>query len=167
MKIALASDDAYPILKPLYRLLCQAGHTVDCFGAVGLEEKDSKLLQTPLTWPQAGLVVAEAVAKKDYEQGIVLCWSGTGVCLAANKVSGIRAALCTDAQTATAARVWNHANVLALSSRLLTEDLAGEILNAWFSAVDLFVGAKDIAYLEGYEGKVFNRHLAKPLSFDL
>lgn len=77
--------------------------------------------------------VAEAVAQGEADEGIVLCWTGTGVSLAANKVAGIRAALCADAETARGARLWNKANVLALSMRLTTPALADEILESWFS----------------------------------
>ena len=62
-----------------------------------------------------------------------MCWTGTGASLAANKVAGIRAALCHDAETARGARVWNHANVLALSLRATPVPIAREILDAWFS----------------------------------
>lgn len=62
------------------------------------------------------------------------CWTGTGASIAANKVPGVRAALCTDAYTADGARRWNDANVLALSLRLTSEPLLREILDAWFAA---------------------------------
>lgn len=64
---------------------------------------------------------------------VFFCWTGTGISIVANKIPGIRAALCTDAQTAKGARIWNSANVLALSNRLLTQDLAKEILDSWFN----------------------------------
>ena len=66
-------------------------------------------------------------------KGIVFCWTGTGASIAANKVRGIRAALCHDAETARGARIWNRANVLALSLRATSEALAKEILEAWFA----------------------------------
>ncbi len=86
MKIALGADDAYPILKPLYMLLCQAGHVVSCFGALGVESPNviDTASVSPLSWPQVGLTVGEAVAQGRCEEGIVVCWSGTGVCMAAN-----------------------------------------------------------------------------------
>jgi len=77
---------------------------------------------------------ARRVASGEFDQGIVCCWTGTGASIAANKVRGIRAALCTDAQTAAGARKWNDANVLALSLRLLSEPLATEIIDAWLDA---------------------------------
>ncbi len=148
MKIALGADDHYPILKTIYTLLEEAGHTIHLCSPSCLNEACPCL-----SWPQAGLAVAKAVSQKLCDEGIAICWSGTGVGIAANKVKGIRAALCTDALTAQAARVWNHANVLALSSRLLSEDLAKEILHSWFSPVDTTKGAKDLAYLEAIEGE--------------
>jgi ribose 5-phosphate isomerase B len=74
---------------------------------------------------------AGRVARGEFDQAVVCCWTGTGASIAANKVQGIRAALCTDAQTAAGARKWNDANVLALSLRLLSEPVATEILDAW------------------------------------
>jgi ribose 5-phosphate isomerase B len=85
------------------------------------------------TWGEVALEVARAVAKGTADQGIVCCWTGTGVCMAANKVPGIRAALCVDASTASGARKWNDANVLALSLRLLSEPVADEIVDAWLA----------------------------------
>ena len=67
------------------------------------------------------------------EQAIVCCWTGTGAAIAANKVAGVRAALCADAVTAAGARRWNDANVLALSLRAVGEGVLGEILDAWFA----------------------------------
>lgn len=77
--------------------------------------------------------MAAAVASGKAEQGIVCCWTGTGATIAANKVAGIRAALCHDAPTAKGARVWNHANVLALGLRTTSQAVAREILDAWFA----------------------------------
>jgi ribose 5-phosphate isomerase B len=84
-------------------------------------------------WPAVARLVAETVAKGDAEEGILCCWTGTGVSIAANKVPGIRAALCEDAETARGARLWNDANVLCLSLRRTSEVIAQEILEAWFS----------------------------------
>ena len=74
-----------------------------------------------------------AVAAGAADGGILFCWTGTGVTIAANKVPGIRAALCADAETARGARLWNNANVLCLSLRRTSEVIAREILDAWFS----------------------------------
>ena len=82
-------------------------------------------------WADVGRAVGEAVAAGEADRGVVCCWTGTGVSMAANKVPGVRAALCTDAETARGARTWNDANVLALSLRLTTEPLAKEMLDAF------------------------------------
>ena len=87
-----------------------------------------------VTWPEAGSRRAgEAVAAGRADAGVVCCWTGTGVSIAANKVSGVRAALCVDAETARGARRWNDANVFALSLRLTSEEVAHEILDAFFT----------------------------------
>lgn len=84
-------------------------------------------------WPEVGRAVAEAVAGGVADAGVVCCWTGTGVSIAANKVRGVRAALCTDAATAEGARRWNDANVLALGLRLTTPEVAREICAAFFT----------------------------------
>jgi ribose 5-phosphate isomerase B len=71
--------------------------------------------------------------------------------MTANKLPGIRAALCTDAETARGARLWNHANVLALSNRLLSQDVAKEILTAWFETFDVVKGIKGVTELINLE----------------
>ncbi|MFN3975130.1 MAG: RpiB/LacA/LacB family sugar-phosphate isomerase, partial [Dehalococcoidia bacterium] len=85
-------------------------------------------------WPVVAQRVGQAVASGVCQQGILFCWTGTGVCMAANKVRGVRAALCVDPPTAAGARRWNDANVLCMSLRLTTPDVAQEILDAWLSA---------------------------------
>ena len=82
-------------------------------------------------WPEVGRLVAEAVASGAADLGVVCCWTGTGVSIAANKVMGVRAALCTDTATAAGARRWNDANVLALGLRLTTPTVAREICAAF------------------------------------
>lgn len=84
-----------------------------------------------VAWPQVGRGVGEAVANGDADRGVVCCWTGTGVSIAANKVPGVRAALCTDAETARGARRWNDANVLAVSLRLTSPAVAEELLAAF------------------------------------
>ncbi len=84
-------------------------------------------------WPAVASRVAEDVANGNCQQGVLLCWTGTGVSIAANKVAGIRAALCMDAETARGARLWNDANVLCMSLRMTSPQIASEILDAWFS----------------------------------
>jgi ribose 5-phosphate isomerase B len=82
-------------------------------------------------WPDVGRAVGEAVAGGEADVGVVCCWTGTGVSIAANKVPGVRAALCTDAETARGARRWNDANVLAVGLRLTSPTVAGEMLEAF------------------------------------
>ena len=82
-------------------------------------------------WPDVGRRVGRTVADGGADRGVVCCWTGTGVSMAANKVPGVRAALCTDAETARGARRWNDANVLALGLRLTSTELAREMLEAF------------------------------------
>ena len=123
MRIALCSDEPYPVHATIRAVLEARGHDVVAFGAVatGREEPFALVAEQ----------AAEAVAGGDCEEGVFLCWTGTGISIAANKVGGIRAALCGDPGTAAGARVWNHANVLCLSNRTLSDDMAREILTAW------------------------------------
>jgi ribose 5-phosphate isomerase B len=105
--------------------LRRRGHEPVLHGALNEAERDD--------WAWASEAAARDVADGRAEQGIVCCWTGTGASIAANKVPGIRAALCTDAETADGARRWNDANVLALSLRTTSEALLGEILDSWFA----------------------------------
>lgn len=86
----------------------------------------------PCAWPEVACAVGERVASGACDQGILFCWTGTGVSMAANKVPGVRAALCPDPETGRGARKWNDANVLCMSLRLTSETVAKEILDAWF-----------------------------------
>ena len=104
--------------------LIRRGHVVDLYGPLRDEN---------LPWPNVAQQVAEGVARGNVDEGILFCWTGTGVSIAANKVPGIRAALCQDGETARGARRWNRANVLCLSLRATSETLAKEILDAWFA----------------------------------
>jgi ribose 5-phosphate isomerase B len=93
------------------------------------------LTETPRDdWAWASEAAARDVADGRADQAVVCCWTGTGASIAANKVAGIRAALCGDAETAAGARKWNDANVLALSLRATSEAVLQEILDAWFAA---------------------------------
>ena len=125
MKIAVGSDEATPLTEAVVRDLESRGMSVELFGA--LAEGDDP------EWPEVGQKVAEMVARGDADQGILFCWTGTGVSIAANKIPGVRAALCTDAATASGARQWNHANVLVMGLRLTSREIARELLDAWFS----------------------------------
>jgi ribose 5-phosphate isomerase B len=124
MKVAVCSDEAYPIHRMIRTHLEELGHECVVFGP--FEEGPE------LSWVQVAEEAALAVSSGECREGIFLCWSGTGISMAANKVPGIRAALCFDPETARAARQWNDANVLCLANRVLTEVTAREILSAWF-----------------------------------
>lgn len=125
MKIAVGSDELYPVNDFVVQELERLGHQVILFGALKSRRTES--------WIQTARDAAETIQRGRCDEGIFFCWTGTGISIVANKIPGIRAALCTDAQTAKGARIWNGANVLALSNRLLTHDLAKEILDAWFN----------------------------------
>jgi ribose 5-phosphate isomerase B len=126
MRIAFGADERTPTTDFLREELPRRGHTVvTTLGPAGDSDEQ---------WAAVGRGVAQAVSGGEADIGIVCCWTGTGVTMAANKVPGVRAALCTDAEQARGARRWNDANVLALSLRLTTPAAAGEILDAWFSA---------------------------------
>lgn len=126
MRIAVGSDERTHLTDMLLEELRGRGHELLLFGP--LAENDPGM-----DWPLTSSKTAQAVASGQADEGIVCCWTGTGASIAANKVAGIRAALCHDAETAKGARIWNHANVLALSLRATSEAIAKEILDAWFS----------------------------------
>jgi ribose 5-phosphate isomerase B len=126
MKIAMASDEKHALTDAIVADLRSRGHEVILFGPLTEGDPD-------VDWPLTSAKVAEAVAAGRAEQGIVCCWTGTGASIAANKVRGVRAALCHDAETAKGARIYNHANVLALSLRATSPAIAKEILDAWLA----------------------------------
>ncbi len=124
MLIAVSSDEHTGLVDFLLGDLARRGYETRYFGpAAGEPSAD---------WPRVTLQAAEAVRSGQAGQAIVLCWTGTGASIAANKIPGIRAALCADAETARGARLWNDANVLALSLRATTPGVAHEILDRWF-----------------------------------
>jgi ribose 5-phosphate isomerase B len=120
VRIAFGTDERTPLTDVVRAHLVELGHEVVVVG-----EGDA--------WPDIGRRVGEAVAAADVDRGVVCCWTGTGVSMAANKVAGVRAALCTDAETATGARKWNDANVLAIGLRLTSDEIAREMLNAFLT----------------------------------
>ena len=124
MRIAVAADELTGVAATVVEELRRRGHEPVGHGALDAQERDD--------WAWASEAAARDVAEGRAEQGIVCCWTGTGASIAANKVPGIRAALCTDAETARGARRWNDANVLALSLRTTSEALLAEILDGWF-----------------------------------
>lgn len=125
MRIAVAADERVGIAEALVDELRRRGHEPIPHGALSDAERDD--------WAWASEAAARDVATGRAEQGIVCCWTGTGASIAANKVAGVRAALCGDAETAEGARRWNDANVLALSLYATSRTDLGEILDAWFS----------------------------------
>jgi ribose 5-phosphate isomerase B len=124
MKLAVSTDERTHLVEAVIQELQKRGHEVEYIGPEPGKEAD---------WPGVTLQAAERVAAGQADEAIVMCWTGTGCTLAANKVPGIRAALCQDAETAKGARIWNHANVLGLSLRATPEAIAKEILTAWFN----------------------------------
>jgi ribose 5-phosphate isomerase B len=125
MRIAVAADELTGVAETVVVELRERGHEPVPHGAFNPEERDD--------WAWASEAAARDVAEGRAEQGIVCCWTGTGASIAANKVAGVRAALCTDAATADGARRWNDANVLALSLRSTSAAELAEILDAWFA----------------------------------
>ncbi len=122
MKIAVGSDERTPVTDSVVDHLRRAGLDVELHGPLNGH---------PMDWVDVGREVGERVASGACQQGVLFCWTGTGVSIAANKVPGIRAALCGDAQTASGARKWNDANVLVMSLRATPEAVAKEICDAW------------------------------------
>ena len=123
MKIAVSTDERTHLVDTILEELQKRGHDVNYFGPAAGSEAD---------WPEVTLRAVEEVTSGQADEAIVMCWTGTGCTIAANKVPGIRAALCGDAETAKGPRVWNHANVLGLSLRATPDVIAKEILDAWF-----------------------------------
>jgi ribose 5-phosphate isomerase B len=126
MRLAVAADERTGVAEAVVEALRSRGHEVVAHGALADGERDD--------WAWASEAAARDVAEGRAEQGVVCCWTGTGASIAANKVQGVRAALCGDAETARGARKWNDANVLALSLRQTSAALLEEILDAWFEA---------------------------------
>ena len=124
MRIAVGSDARNYVTDAVLDDLRRRGHQVEALGPLSGE---------PLQWADVAREVAERVAHGESDQGVLFCWTGTGVTIAANKVPGVRAALCGDGETARGARLWNDANVLCLSLRSTSEAIAREILEAWLS----------------------------------
>ncbi len=124
MRISVAADELTGVAERVAAELRERGHEPILHGALSAGERDD--------WAWASEAAARDVAEGRADQGIVCCWTGTGASIAANKVAGVRAALCSDAATADGARRWNDANVLALSLRATSAAELSEILDAWF-----------------------------------
>jgi ribose 5-phosphate isomerase B len=126
MRIAVAADELTGVAEAVVAELRRRGHEPLVHGALNDGERDD--------WAWASEAAARDVVEGRADQGIVCCWTGTGASMAANKVAGVRAALCGDAETARGARRWNAANVLALSLRATSPAMLEEILDGWFEA---------------------------------
>ena len=121
MRIAFGADDENETTRAVVGYLSGAGHEV-------VAATDSA------QWPDIGEAVGAAVAGGDADYGVVMCWTGTGTAIAANKVPGVRAALAWEPWIAKGARLWNDANVLALSLKRLAPDVAVEVVQAFLDA---------------------------------
>ena len=126
MRISVAADEDTGVARDVVEELRHRGHQVVTHGALEAAERDD--------WAWASEAAARDVAAGRADQAVVCCWTGTGASIAANKVPGVRAALCVDAYTAEGARKWNDANVLALNLRLTSRAELSEILDAWLAA---------------------------------
>lgn len=132
MRIAVGADHAgYELKAEIFSLLEELGHSYRDFGPHEKEPGDD--------YPDFGVPVAEAVAKGEFDLGILICGSGVGMCILANKVRGIRAALCHDTFSARSSREDDDANILCLGARVIGVELAKEIVKTWLSAT--FSGA--------------------------
>jgi ribose 5-phosphate isomerase B len=143
LRIATCSDEPHSLHDFVISKLEAYGHTPVKFGSFtdGLE----------VDWAPAAEKAALAVSSGDCDEGLFFCWSGTGISIAGNKVAGVRAALVGDAVTAQDARVWNHANVLCMSNRLLSKDQLESVLSAWFGNYDKDKGAEGVDLLRGVD----------------
>ena len=131
MKLAIGSDEKTSLTDFVIDELRKRGHQLLLFGPLKGE---------PMGWPDVGERVALEVSQKRADQAVLFCWTGTGVTIAANKVPGVRAALCWDAETAKGARRWDDANVLAMSLRSTSPPIAREILDSWLSSEAITTG---------------------------
>jgi len=131
LKISIGSDEKTVLTDFVVEELKRRGHTITLSGPLKGEA---------MGWPDVGEKIGLDVSRRRADQGVVFCWTGTGVTIAANKVPGVRAALCWDAETAKGARMWDDANVLAMSLRSTSTAVAKEILDAWFSSDPIKTG---------------------------
>ena len=139
MRIALGSDESTTLTDAVRHDLEERGHDLVVVGPPAGES---------IEWAEVGQRVGELVAGGDADTGVLFCWTGTGASIAANKVAGVRAALCTDRATASGARRWNDANVLVMGLRLTSPEVAREMLDAWFETGFDTGEAANVARLE-------------------
>src|SRR6476660_1688592 len=140
MRIAVAADERTGVADLVVDALRARGHEPLLHGALAEGARED--------WAWCSEAAARDVAEGRAEQGVVCCWTGTGASIAANKVPGVRAALCADAVTTAGARRWNDANVLVMSLRVTSLELAREMLDAWFATAADPAEAANIARLE-------------------
>lgn len=146
-KVIVGADRPYSSAKFIVQYLKSKGYEVIPIGAL--------VDGNPVPWPDVAYEGAKSLSEGKADPAVLMCFTGTGVTIVANKVKGVRAAPCPDAQTAKLARLLNDANVLTLSARLTTEELAKEIIDAWFSVekpdltrIDRFEKVKRLEELE-------------------
>jgi len=139
MRVAVGADEQTQLTDAVVDDLRRRGHELVLVGPPGGEDKQ---------WAEVGHEVGELVASGSCDTAVLFCWTGTGASIAANKVRGARAALCTDAATAAGARRWNDANVVVMGLRLTSPEVAREVLDAWFSAEPDASEAGNVARLE-------------------
>lgn len=145
MRIVVCSDEPYRVHEVIVQELEGRGHEVVRMGSLADGEEHA--------WALLAERAATEVASGACDEGIFLCWTGTGISMAANKVAGVRAALCPDPGTAAGARIWNHANVICLSNRTLSQDMAIEILAAWFDTERGHDGDAGVSQLTSVEAR--------------
>jgi ribose 5-phosphate isomerase B len=143
MRIAFGSDARTALTDSVRADLDARGHEV-----IGVGPVADDVTEHAQEWAEVGRRVGELVADGEADSGVLFCWTGTGASIAANKVPGVRAALCTDAATAAGARRWNDANVLVMGLRLTSAEVAAEMLDAWFTTAADPAEAANIARLE-------------------
>ena len=144
LTIAVASDEKTYLTDFVVAELQKRGHRTMLLGPLKSEY---------LPWTLAAEALANAVASGSADEGVLFCYTGTGASIAANQVGGIRAALCGDAETARGARWWNDANVLVMSLRATSSEIAREILDAWFSSEVKPEECATIAHLKDIEAR--------------
>lgn len=150
MKVVVGSDERTQLVDDVVRDLKKRGNEVFLVGPPAGDQGQ---------WVDVSRELGGSVATGEADTGILFCWTGTGASIAANKVRGVRAALCTDAQTAAGARRWNDANVLVMSLRLTSSAVASEMIDAWFEAVPDDAERDTIATIE-----VPRHHKSEPIS---
>ena len=123
MRIAFGADDQNDATRAVLAFLAERG--------------DEIVIPAAPAWPEIGAAVGAEVARGHADLGIVMCWTGTGVSIAANKVPGVRAAVAWEAWGAERARRWNDANVLALSLKRLAADVAVEVTRAFLDTTEV------------------------------